>query len=105
MGYNKNTCEICNKPINIIVGAGEDFEYSSLKGPFLFALCKPCNHLTLTFRPDRYQLKEIYPSTYQTVNPKSPLFLKGYIYKKKIIRILPESLSSFKEGTSGISLK
>lgn len=66
------------------MGVGEDFEYGSLQGPFRFALCRGCNHMALTFRLDRSQLKQIYPPTYYTVNPASPLFLKGFIYEKKI---------------------
>jgi len=77
-------CELCHTPPSILVGVGSDFEYGTSQDSFSYALCPSCNHMFLANRPDRTQLKELYPPTYYTINPRSPIFLKGFTYHKKI---------------------
>ncbi len=84
VGYEPYCCELCGRPSSEVVAVGEDFEYGTLPDEFQYSLCGPCEHMFLARRPDESRLARIYPSTYYTVNPRSPLFLKGLIYKYKI---------------------
>lgn len=84
MKYAKYRCELCNKASDDIVGAGKDFEYLSLAESFSFSICRACSHMFLTCRPEKSQVKQIYPRTYYTVNSRSPLYLKGLAYSRKI---------------------
>jgi SAM-dependent methyltransferase len=45
-----------------------------------------CGHVSIDPIPALEDVLALYPSTYYTVNPESPLFLNGYIYETKIRR-------------------
>lgn len=77
-------CVICSKAPSVIVGRGLDYEYGTSQDSFSFALCPSCNHMFLANRPNRKYLQELYPPTYYTINPESPIFLKGFTYRTKI---------------------
>ena len=84
MDNGKYTCEQCGNLTSDVVGIGRDFEYATLGGPFRYARCLSCQHMFLGNRPDGSLLDQLYPDTYYTVNSQSPLFLKGFVYNKKI---------------------
>jgi len=77
-------CAICGESSGTVIGVGEDYEYGTLPGPFRYFRCLKCNHMFLADLPERNQVATIYPPSYYTNNPSSPLFLKGMIYRKKI---------------------
>lgn len=83
-GYRPYCCELCGRPPEEVIAVGNDFEYGTLPDEFQYAICRSCQHTFLAYRPDESQLAQIYPASYYTVNPQSPLFLKGFIYRHKI---------------------
>ncbi len=58
----------------------------SAPGLFTLAECLRCGHVSLDPIPPLEDVLALYPSTYYTVNPASPLYLKGFIYETKIRR-------------------
>ena len=84
MKAEERCCELCGVPSTMVMGVGEDFEYGTMKGPFRFYVCDSCKHLFLANRPARSLLDRIYPKTYYTLNPASPLYLHGLIYRRKL---------------------
>ncbi len=77
-------CELCESPAGSVIAVGRDFEYETLPDDFQYSLCPSCKHLFLQCRPSESEIGSIYPPTYYTVNPKSPLFLRGSIYRHKV---------------------
>jgi 2-polyprenyl-3-methyl-5-hydroxy-6-metoxy-1,4-benzoquinol methylase len=84
-GYMKKAyCPICGESNGTVIGVGEDYEYGTFSGPFNYSLCLKCKHMFLADIPEYDQFASLYPSSYYTNNPSSPLFLEGMIYSKKI---------------------
>ena len=54
---------------------GPDYEYGSLPDIFTMLRCEECGHGYLSPPPPPGQLSTIYPPTYYTVNPRSPIHL------------------------------
>jgi SAM-dependent methyltransferase len=63
---------------------GRDFEYLSSAKDYNILRCKDCGLLFLDPRPAKDEIPKLYSSSYYTVNPDSPLFLKGFIYHAKL---------------------
>jgi len=84
MNAEESCCGLCGVPCTKVMGVGEDFEYGTMKGPFRFYMCDSCEHLFLGNRPERSFLDRIYPRTYYTLNPASPLYLRGLVYRRKL---------------------
>ena len=79
-------CPLCNEPGARLLAQGEDFEYRTLPGPFRMRQCCACGHGFLDPPPARENLAAIYPSTYYTINPRSPIHFEGGIQKIKMRR-------------------
>ncbi len=89
MGANSKMgapCPICKQNPAHLLATGEDFEYGSLPGPFEIWRCDACGHGYLDPLPAPDQLPILYPSTYYTVNPRSPIHFDGFIYRAKMRR-------------------
>jgi len=80
------TCLLCGYDKRIVAVSGPDYEYATSPGPFSLARCLRCGHVSLDPIPPLDDVLALYPSTYYTVNPESPLYLKGFIYETKIRR-------------------
>src|SRR6185436_4873398 len=65
---------------------GPDYEYSCRPGLFTLVRCEACGHVSLEPLPEAEAVSELYPPTYYTVNPASPLYLQGIVYDSKIRR-------------------
>ena len=78
------TCSLCGHDRQVIATRGPDYEYSCAPGPFVLAQCLRCGHVSLDPIPPSEEVAALYPPTYYTVSPASPLYLKGFIYKHKI---------------------
>jgi len=99
MNSGEYTCEVCGGPATRVVATGEDTEYGTTPGPFRYGLCEPCQHLFLVNRPPPAQLGQIYPPTYYTINPGSPLFLRGFILRAKLRADVSRIARIVKDGT------
>jgi SAM-dependent methyltransferase len=74
--------------------SGPDFEYACAPGPFTLVRCAECGHISLDPIPTAEEVAALYPPTYYTVNPASPLYLQGFIYESKIRRDI-ERIASY----------
>ena len=86
-------CYICGTDKLCLRTTGEDYEYHTMDGPFTYYFCKRCNHVGQIPIPNVETVALMYDENYYTINSQSPLFLKGFIYKKKIDSDLKRILS------------
>lgn len=86
-------CLACHSDHIENCGTGNDFEYHSVPDVFKMLRCKNCGLVFLNPMPDRDIIQKFYTKDYYTINPHSPLFLKGFIYEIKqrgdLKRIIP----------------
>lgn len=61
-----------------------DFEYACRPGEFTVVHCMTCDHAFLDPLPTQEEIATLYPKTYYTRNPDSPVFLKGIVYWTKL---------------------
>jgi len=87
------TCPICGSTDSTLLSRTPDYEYRSLPGEFTMLQCSGCGHGYLESPPLPEQLTEIYPPTYYTVNPHSPIHFSAFIHKQKIRRDVKRILS------------
>lgn len=79
-------CILCRcKGWRLVVRA-EDMEYACQPGPFDLVACTDCGHVYKHPMPAPEQVAALYPPTYYTVNKKSPLYLDGPIYERKLVK-------------------
>ncbi len=79
-------CPICKGTESVKVAEGQDYEYHVKPGLFTVVRCITCSHVSIFPMPAREEVLKLYPDTYYTLNPRSPLYLKGFIYEQKIKR-------------------
>jgi SAM-dependent methyltransferase len=79
-------CPLCSHDKRTVAVRGPDYEYATAPGPFTLAQCLRCGHVSLHPIPPFEDVLALYPPTYYTVNPDSPLYLNGFIYETKIRR-------------------
>ncbi len=91
------TCPVCNKQEAKLLTQGEDYEYHSLPDTFSMWQCQSCSHGYLDPMPAPEQLGTIYPPTYYTVNPESPMHFKGFIFRTKMKRDVGRIVELVKE--------
>ncbi len=92
-------CLMCHHPEWRLVIRSEDVEYRCKPGTFDLVECTRCGHVYVHPLPQYSEIASLYPNTYYTVNKKSPLYLDGAIYEKKLgsdARKLKRSLDGFK---------
>jgi len=78
------SCPLCHNAQQTIETSGPDYEYASIPSDFVLSRCARCGHVSLNPIPQPDEITALYPSTYYTVNPDSPLYLHGFIYERKI---------------------
>lgn len=86
-----------NKDWRLVIRS-EDVEYRCKPGTFDLVECTQCGHIYVHPLPQYSEISSLYPNTYYTVNKRSPLYLDGAIYEKKLgadARKLRRSLSGF----------
>jgi SAM-dependent methyltransferase len=91
-------CLICHNPEWRLEIRSADVEYRCKPGEFDLVECTKCGHIYVHPLPSYSEIPSLYPTTYYTVNKKSPLWLDGAIYEKKLgadARKLRRSLSGF----------
>ncbi|MGN6386160.1 MAG: class I SAM-dependent methyltransferase [Verrucomicrobiota bacterium] len=92
------SCLICGDTHWNLVVRSPDIEYRCKPGTFDLVECASCGHVYVHPLPEYSEIASIYPNTYYTVNKKSPLYLDGAIYEKKLgsdARKLRRSLAGF----------
>src|ERR1044072_749704 len=91
-------CLMCKNRDWRLVICSPDVEYKCKLGTFDLVECTRCGHVYVHPLPQYSEIASIYPNTYYTVNKKSPLYLDGAIYEKKLgadARKLRRSLRQF----------
>jgi SAM-dependent methyltransferase len=78
------SCPLCGNGQHRLETSGPDYEYASVPGHFTLSQCTKCGHVALNPIPQPDEVGALYPPTYYTVNPNSPLYLHGFIYEQKI---------------------
>jgi 2-polyprenyl-3-methyl-5-hydroxy-6-metoxy-1,4-benzoquinol methylase len=73
------SCVICGQNLWRLITQGEDYEYATQPGPFKIVECSKCKHVYLHPLPTLDEIPSFYPSTYYTVNQKSPNYIRGFI--------------------------
>lgn len=92
------SCLMCQEKAWTLVIRSEDVEYKCKPGLFDLVQCVRCGHVYVHPLPAYSEIASIYPNTYYTVNKRSPLYLDGAIYEKKLgqdARKLRRSLAEF----------
>jgi SAM-dependent methyltransferase len=92
------SCLVCSHPEWSLVVRSPDLEYHCKPGTFDLVACDQCGHVYVHPLPQYSEIASLYPKTYYTVNKKSPLYLDGAIYEKKLgadARKLRRSLHGF----------
>jgi 2-polyprenyl-3-methyl-5-hydroxy-6-metoxy-1,4-benzoquinol methylase len=84
MPSTDHICYICGTDKLCLKTTGTDYEYSAIEGTFSYYFCQNCKHVGQAPIPSIEVVSLMYDENYYTVNSHSPLFLKGFIYKKKI---------------------
>ena len=79
-------CLLCGSKRQTLAVRGPDYEYACAPGPFTLVRCEQCGHISRDPIPRADEVAALYPPTYYTVNPDSPLYLRGFIYETKIRR-------------------
>jgi SAM-dependent methyltransferase len=77
-------CLMCHNRDWRLVIRSEDVEYRCKAGTFDLVECTNCGHVYVHPLPQYSEIASLYPNTYYTVNKKSPLYLDGAIYEKKL---------------------
>ena len=85
-GSGSWNCPLCRSGKHLVAVQGPDYEYATTPGLFTLVQCLTCGHVSLHPIPPPEEIPALYPTTYYTVNPESPLFLSGFIYETKIRR-------------------
>src|SRR3712207_4356475 len=73
------SCVICGHDSWRLITQGEDYEYATRPGPLNIVGCSKCQHVYLHHLPTPEEIPSLYPSTYYTINPQSPNYIKGFI--------------------------
>lgn len=82
--HGRWSCLLCGHAEQNLETRGPDYEYASSAGPFTLCRCAACGHVSLDPIPAPDEVAALYPGTYYTLNPASPLYLRGFIYERKI---------------------
>ncbi|HEY2381638.1 MAG TPA: class I SAM-dependent methyltransferase [Terriglobia bacterium] len=87
-------CLLCGNSRQQLETSGPDYEYASVPGQFTLSRCTSCGHVSLNPIPPPEAAAALYPAAYYTINPRSPLYLQGFIYKRKIREDIRRILSA-----------
>jgi SAM-dependent methyltransferase len=79
------SCVLCGKSARSTVVRAPDFEYGTVDDVEIVR-CAGCGHHYVDPVPAPDDVPRLYPPTYYTINPESPLFLRSMVYRVKIRR-------------------
>ncbi len=78
------SCQLCGEKNWRLVVRSEDLEYKCKPGAWDMVECARCGHVYLCPMPAPEEVPSLYPATYYTVNPRSPIYLDGKVVEKKL---------------------
>ncbi|MBX7157833.1 MAG: class I SAM-dependent methyltransferase [Verrucomicrobiae bacterium] len=84
-GSNGN-CLICGDLHWRLTVRSEDLEYYCQLRTWDLVQCAHCGHVYLHPLPELHEIASLYPSTYYTVNSKSPIYLDGKVVEQKLLQ-------------------
>jgi SAM-dependent methyltransferase len=73
------SCVMCTSESNQAIAQGTDFEYNTKSDKISIVQCSRCDHVYIHPMPTIEEIPALYPSTYYTINPQSPNYIKGFI--------------------------
>lgn len=82
----RTSCLLCGSRRRELLVEAPDFEYACKPGAFALVRCGDCGHVSVRDMPRVDGIAALYPTTYYTINPQSPLYLRGFVYRQKIAR-------------------
>ena len=94
-------CILCGEQGWALVVRAEDMEYACRPGPFDLVSCAGCGHVYKHPMPAPEEIASLYPPTYYTVNKKSPLYLDGRIYERKLVK----DAEKLRRQTQGLNIR
>jgi SAM-dependent methyltransferase len=94
-------CLICFEKNWRLVVRSEDLEYKCKPGTFDLVECVRCGHVYIHPLPETEEVASLYPTTYYTVNPSSPIYLDGKVVEQKLVK----DAERLKSLTSGIPVR
>ncbi|HEX7896553.1 MAG TPA: class I SAM-dependent methyltransferase [Planctomycetota bacterium] len=77
-------CPFCASRSSTTEVEGPDYEYACKPGTFTLRRCSDCGHVFIDPMPATSDIPALYPGTYYTINPASPLYLRGFVYRVKL---------------------
>lgn len=97
MAIRRAVCQQCDSQTVRLQVRAPDLEYACKPGEFELVCCAACGHVFADPMPEPDQIADLYPPTYYTVNPDSPLYLRGFVYRGKIRRDVNRLFKWFKK--------
>jgi SAM-dependent methyltransferase len=79
-------CLICGGVEARVAVRAPDFEYQCQPGEWTLACCSTCGHVFIDPMPRVEDVPALYPPSYYTVNPRSPIFMEGAVVDAKMTR-------------------
>jgi SAM-dependent methyltransferase len=80
------SCLICGGDRFQPVVRAPDFEYRCQSGEWTLVECLACGHVQLDPLPAVEDVAALYPASYYTVNPRSPIYMEGPVVEAKMER-------------------
>jgi len=80
------SCLLCGEKNWRLVVRSADLEYKCKTGTWNLVACARCGHVYIHPMPGPEEIASLYPATYYTVNPKSPIYLDGKVVEKKLVQ-------------------
>lgn len=80
------SCLICGSDAFRRVVRAPDFEYRCQPGEWTLVECVACGHVQLDPLPAVEEVATLYPASYYTVNPRSPIYMDGPVVEAKMTK-------------------
>ena len=80
------SCLVCAEKKWRLVVRSEDLEYKCKPGTWDLVECVRCGHVYIHPMPTPEEVRSLYPTTYYTVNPRSPIYLDGKVVENKLVQ-------------------
>src|SRR2546425_3246786 len=95
------SCLLCGESNWRLVVRSEDLEYKCKPGTWDIVECVRCGHVYIHPMPAPEEVRSLYPATYYTVNPRSPIYLDGQVVENKLV----QDAQRLKRLTSAITVR